>query len=71
MDTKTIRIAGMHCDGCASRIKRGLEREAGVREAEVLHPAGEAGVQYDEHTVSTDRLRELIERAGYTAGEVE
>jgi copper chaperone len=68
METKTIRIEGMHCDGCASRVKRVLEKEPGVREADVSYQAGEARVKYNEHTVGTERFRELIEQAGYTAG---
>jgi copper chaperone len=67
MQTKTIKIEGMHCDGCASRVKGLLEKEPGVREADVSYKAGEARVKYNEHTVGTDRFRELVEQAGYTA----
>lgn len=69
METKMIRIDGMHCDGCASRVKRVLEKEPGVRGAEVSYAAGDARVKYDEQTVSPTRIRELIERAGYSAGD--
>lgn len=71
METKTIKIEGMHCDGCASRVKRVLEMESGVRAAEVSYPAGDARVKYDEHTVSPGRLRELIKGIGYSAGDAE
>lgn len=71
MATKTIRIEGMDCEGCVSRVRQVLEAEAGVREADVMYPAGEARVEYDERMLSSARLHELIERAGYTAGEVE
>lgn len=30
----TIAIEGMHCGGCADRIRRVLEREPGVREVD-------------------------------------
>jgi copper chaperone CopZ len=66
METR-IKIEGMHCDGCAGRVKRLLEQEPGIREADVSFPAGEARVKHNEHAVSTDRLREIVERAGYTA----
>jgi copper chaperone len=65
MDT-TIKIEGMHCDGCANRVKRVLEKEPGVRGADVSFQAGEARVKYNENSVTTDRLRELIEGTGYT-----
>lgn len=70
MATSTIKIEGMHCDGCASRVKGLLEKEPGVREAEVSYQAGEARVKYNEHSVGTDKLRQVVEQAGYTAGEV-
>ena len=67
MNTTTIKIEGMHCDGCAQRVRRVLEREPGVRRADVSFTDGEARVQYDGHTITADGLRELVERAGYTA----
>lgn len=66
MNTTTIKIEGMHCDGCAERVKRVLERQPGVREAAVSFEAEEARVKYDEQAVTTDRLRSVIERAGYS-----
>lgn len=68
MTMSTIKIEGMHCDGCASRVKSLLEKEPGVREADVSYQAGEARVKYNEHSVGAERLRELIEQAGYMAG---
>ncbi len=62
----TIKIEGMHCDGCASRVKGLLEKEPGVREADVSYQAGEARIKHNEHSVEPARLREVIERAGYT-----
>lgn len=67
----TIKIEGMHCDGCAGRVKVVLEKEPGVREADVSYQAGEARVKYNEHTVGADKLRQVIERAAYTAGRAE
>jgi copper chaperone len=67
MNTATIGIEGMHCEGCAQRITRVLEREPGVREADVSLDRGEARVRFDEHATTLDRLREAVERAGYTA----
>lgn len=63
----TIEIEGMHCDGCAQRVKRVLEREPGVSRADVSFKAAEARVQFDERKTTTDRLRQIVERAGYAA----
>lgn len=67
MERRTIKVEGMHCDGCANRVKSLLEKEPGVREADVSYRAGEARVKYNEHTVPEERLRKVIEAAGYSA----
>lgn len=67
MKSVTLKIQGMHCDGCAERVKRVLEREPGVRQAAVTFATGQAHVGYDEQATNTDQLRRVIERAGFTA----
>ena len=66
MNTK-LSIEGMHCDGCAERVKHVLEREKGVRSADVSHAAGEARVEYDEHVVNPNDLEAVVQRVGFTA----
>lgn len=67
MDTTTLEIQGMHCDGCAQRVKRALEREPGVETADVSLKDRKATVEYDAHKTPATHLREVVERAGYTA----
>jgi copper chaperone len=57
----------MHCDGCADRLRQLLEREPGVRDADVSYADGKAIVTYNTHAVTPDRLRTIVERAGYGA----
>ncbi len=66
MDTVTIKVDGMHCEGCAQRIKTLLERAPGVREAAVSLADGLARVRYNPHVASEDRLAEVIERGGFS-----
>ncbi len=63
----TIRIGGMHCGGCADRIRRVLEREPGVREAEVSLEEERARVTHGEPTLEVARIVELVESAGFEA----
>ncbi len=65
MDTTTFKIAGMHCDGCAERIRTLLGKEPGVREAYVSFDTGSAEVRYNPHTIGEHRLREIIEFGGF------
>lgn len=66
METTTIRIEGMHCEGCAGRVKSLLEKQPGVREADVSYADGEARVRYNGHGVDAGTLRGIIVKAGYT-----
>ena len=65
MNKVTLRIDGMHCDGCAERIRTVVSREAGVEEAEVSYGAGEARIRYNPHVVTEKALTEIIEGAGF------
>lgn len=61
----TLKIQGMHCDGCANTIKALVEREPGVKSVAVSFENGEARVLYDPAATGEDKLAILVERAGY------
>jgi copper chaperone len=61
----TLKIAGMHCDGCAETIKALVEHEVGVRMATVSLADGEARILYDPVQIGEERLIAVVERPGY------
>lgn len=65
MNSLTLRIEGMHCDGCAETIKAVVEREPGVRAAAVSFKNGEARILYDPQATSAERLVATVGRLGY------
>lgn len=65
MRDAVLMIEGMHCDGCAERIKTVLEREPGVRAAEVSFTNKQARVIFNPRSVDDGRLVELVETAGF------
>lgn len=65
MKSVTLKVQGMHCDGCANTIKAFVEREPGVKTVTVSFKDGEARVLYDPSTTSEDKLVALVERPGY------
>jgi len=69
MQTIQLAIQGMHCDGCAARIKTMLEREPGVREADVSFHEEHVRVRFNEHAVGAARLVEVIGHAGFEVTE--
>jgi Cu+-exporting ATPase len=65
----TLRVEGMHCGGCAGRVKRALEALEGVAAAEVDHAAGTAAVTLLPDAPSRDRLARAVADAGYSVPE--
>lgn len=66
-----LSIAGRHCDACAARIERLLEKEPGVREATVSFAASDARLRINPHSIDRDRLAEIVRRAGFDVAIVE
>ena len=66
MKTVTLKIDGMNCDGCASRIERLLEKAPGVREVSVSFTDGQAQIRHNPHAANEHRLVEIIEVAGFS-----
>lgn len=65
MKTTTLKIEGMRCDGCAQTIKTLIEREDGVKAADVSLKEREARVLYDPQAIDEKRIAAAIERPGY------
>ena len=65
MHSVTLKVEGMHCDGCAATIQALIERIAGVRKAAVSFGDGEARVLYDPGSVDAAQLTAAIEKSGF------
>ena len=63
----TIRIGGMTCVNCQTRIEKKLKSLAGIEDASVDYAAGTARITYDEAAVSPAAIAAAIESLGYTA----
>jgi copper chaperone len=65
MESVTLQIAGMHCDGCAATLKALVEREPGVRAAAISYQSGSARILYDPEQTGAERLVAVIGRSGF------
>ena len=61
----TLKIAGMHCNGCSSNLEKMLGKRSGVISAKVSLEDAAAQVEYDETLVDLDGLREVVENCGF------
>ena len=59
MGEKTVKIYGMHCEHCAERVARAINKIDGVS-----YKKGRAIVSYDRE-ISDKQIRDAVEEAGY------
>jgi copper chaperone len=64
MQSTTLRVSGMTCNGCVAHIRRALSALEGVGEIEVELPSGTVRVRHAP-ALSVERLVETIRDAGY------
>jgi DNA-binding transcriptional MerR regulator len=65
MKTALLKIDGMHCDGCAETIKSVIERQPGVRAAEVSFDRSQARILYNPEAIPEQRLVTTVQKLGY------
>jgi copper chaperone CopZ len=65
MQTELLKVSGMTCGGCTSKIMSALKAVSGVGDVNVSLSAGEATVRYDERLTSPNQLKSAVKVAGY------
>lgn len=67
MEEMTLKVGGMHCEGCCRSVTRLLEAAPGVAEVRVDLARGEAWLRLDAAAASRAQLCALVQEAGYEA----
>jgi len=60
-----IRVGGMSCVKCVDRVSKAIKKVDGVKEVVVNLGTETASVQFEEGYASVDKLKTVIEEAGY------
>ena len=68
MEKIVLKIEGMHCSGCSTRLERVLNGIEGVS-AKVSLENKNASVEYDTQKVTLNQICEAIEDAGFEVKE--
>lgn len=63
----TIPVAGMSCGSCVRHIRTALEKQPGVKTAEVNLAAGEVTVCFNPELTKVEAIVEAIRKGGYQA----
>ena len=65
MKETNLKIEGMHCAGCSTRLEKVLNNLEGVEKAQVSLQEKKATIKYDENKISLESIKEAIEDAGF------
>lgn len=65
MKTKTYKVQGMTCNGCAGTVSNILKMQPGVDSAKATFPDNIAEVTFDESQISEERMKEVVKMMGY------
>ena len=64
-----IKVEGMTCEGCVSKVKTSLEKVEGVKSAEVSLANSLAVVTYDDGKTNDTALKSAVNATGFKAVE--
>jgi len=64
MKKENISISGMHCASCAVSIERNLQKQDGMKSANVNYAMGKAYIEYDENKVKEEDIAKAVASAG-------
>jgi len=65
MTRKTYQLETVSCPSCIAKIEGMLKKTDGITESEVLFNTSRVKVAFDESAVSTDAIKDRIEKLGY------
>lgn len=66
---KTYDVTGMSCSACSAAIERGVRKLDGVEQCDVNLLANKMTVSFDENQLTSDKILQAVEQAGYHAEE--
>jgi copper chaperone CopZ len=60
-----LKIAGMHCSHCQTKVEQALKAVAGTMGAAVFLDDGEAEIEFDAGRASVEQYLDAVRRVGY------
>lgn len=65
MESISLSVSGMSCQGCANSLTRLFTQQPGIADVTVSFEAGTAAIKYDPDQVALPRLSEIVVEAGF------
>lgn len=66
----TMKLEGMSCPSCMTKIQKVVEAQPGVSQVRVLFNAGKVKARVDDQQSSADNLASVVKNLGYTVEKV-
>lgn len=66
-----LKIEGMHCSSCAMTIDFDLEDTGGVKSSKTSYAKQECEIEFDEESMTIERIIQTVKKSGYTAAPLE
>jgi copper chaperone len=66
-----LAVGGMTCSGCEVAIVGAVSKIQGVKMVDAYHMEGIAAITYDSSKVDIEKIKQVIEDSGYSAGDFE
>ena len=60
-----LKIEGMHCTGCSSRLEKVLNNTDGVESATVSFEKKQAIITYNESQTDIEHIKQIIQDTGF------
>jgi copper chaperone CopZ len=68
VQSETLQVTGIRCEGCVQRLGAALEPLAGLESANA-NLMGQVTLSWDDDRLSRDDIVRTLERAGFAAAE--
>lgn len=65
MKTITYQLDTLTCPSCTAKIEGMLKKTKGIKESEVLFNSSRVKVTFDENILSSESLKENIDKLGF------
>lgn len=66
----TMKLEGMSCPSCMTKIQKAVEAQPGVSQVRVLFNAGKVKARVDDQQSSADNLASVVKNLGYTVEKI-
>jgi copper chaperone len=64
----TVKVSGMHCEGCANSIEKSLSKVSDVKNVKVDLENAEIRLEFNQDKVELEKIRRTIRKAGFIPG---